>query len=98
MASKKNNTDNIEKMARKRIDSRFDFLTHAFIYVIVNGGLALFNYIQSRDFRWAIFPAFFWGIGLFAHALSILFNDFLSTWREDLVKKEAKKIKDSAKN
>ena len=63
--------------ARRRVRRLRDFYIHAAIYVVVIGGFAVLNWIVSPTFWWVAFPAVGWGIGLGAHAVSVLFEDTL---------------------
>jgi hypothetical protein len=80
--------------ARRRIRRLRDFYMHVAIYVVVLGGVAIFNWVLTPDFWWVVFPAVGWGIGLAAHAVSVLFEDslFNADWEErktrELLKRE----------
>lgn len=69
---------------RKRVRRLRDFYVHAAIYAVVIGGIAVLNWIVNPTFWWVAFPAVVWGIGLAAHAVSVLFEDSLfgATWEE----------------
>jgi hypothetical protein len=75
---------NEEQIARVQLRVRRlrDFYIHAAIYVVVIGGIAVLNWMFSPNFWWVAFPAIAWGIGLGAHAVSVLFEDSLfgSEW------------------
>jgi hypothetical protein len=70
--------------ARGRVRRLRDLYMHAAIYAVVMGGLALFNWVVSPAFWWVAFPAIAWGVGLAAHAISVLFEDslFNARWEE----------------
>ena len=70
--------------ARRRIRRLRDFYMHVAIYVVVLAGIAIFNWMLTPDFWWVVFPAVGWGIGLAAHAVSVLFEDslFNADWEE----------------
>jgi len=69
---------------RSRVRRLRDFYVHIAIFVVVIGGLAVMNWIVSPTFWWVAFPAIGWGIGLAAHAVSVLFEDSLfdAGWEE----------------
>jgi 2TM domain len=69
---------------RKRVRRLRDFYVHAAIYAVVIGGIAVLNWIVNPTFWWVAFPAVVWGIGLAAHAVSVLFEDSLfgAAWEE----------------
>lgn len=56
--------------ARRIAESRYGFLWHLPIYVIVNLGLVGIWLAGGQGFFWPIFPIFFWGIGLCSHYMS----------------------------
>jgi len=70
--------------ARRRVRRLRDFYIHVAIYCVVIGGFAVLNWIVSPTFWWVAFPAVGWGIGLAAHAVSVLFEDSLldAGWEE----------------
>jgi hypothetical protein len=70
--------------ARTRVRRLRDFYVHLAIYVVVMGGVALLSWAFTPDFWWVLFPAVGWGIGLAAHAVSVLFEDSLfgTDWEE----------------
>ena len=69
---------------RRRVHRLREFYVHVAVYVVVIGGLAIFNWIVSPTFWWVAFPAIGWGIGLAAHAISVFFEDglFGPEWEE----------------
>ena len=70
--------------ARRRVHRVREFYVHAATFVVVIGGLTLFNWIVSPTFWWVVFPAIGWGIGLAAHAVSVFFEDAVlgKAWEE----------------
>jgi len=91
-----NNTNNFQKegaylRAEKRLKALKEFYSHAFFYVIINLvliGLIAFN--SGADF-WSIntfSTAFFWGIGLFFHAMGVFSKLalFSKNWEERKIK------------
>ena len=83
--------------ARRRVHRLRELYMHAAIFVVVMGGLVLLNWIITPDFWWVAFPAVAWGIGLAAHAVSVLFEDSLfgTEWEErktrQLLEREARR-------
>ena len=64
--------------AVKRVKKIKGFYTHAVVYLVINIMIVIINiqnlkdgesYFQAHNF----FTAFFWGLGLFAHGLSVFF-------------------------
>ena len=46
------------------------FRAHMTTFLAVNAGLVVLNILTSRQFPWALFPIFGWGIGLVTHYVS----------------------------
>lgn len=62
-----NTTPNdIETRARRRVGMKLGFYTHALVYMLVNGGLLLFN-TATGGHRWSVWPLMGWGLGLAIH-------------------------------
>ena len=87
-----NSTQNYNQeyqVAQRKIQKMKRFYTHLLVYLIVNAFIIISN-IQKLDagesiFRFSIYStAFFWGIGLAAHALNVFgFNLFFNEkWEE----------------
>lgn len=86
--------------ALKRVKKIKGFYTHLIVYVVINIMIIIVNiqnldkeksYFQLENF----FTAFFWGIGIVAHALSVFGpNLFLGRdWEEKKIKKLMEKEK-----
>lgn len=60
------------------------FYTHAIFYVVVVGGLIIFNLVMHPGYFWSIWPALGWGIGLIAHGSSVfeVFDLFGNAWEK----------------
>ena len=81
---------------RRRVHRLAEFYRHVFTYVIVNACLWGLNSAQlwgssaqSKWYAyWAIWPTFFWGIGLLSHGLSVLpfWSYFSQEWEDKKVK------------
>lgn len=57
--------------ARARVEEIKAFYNHLFIFIIVNIGLASFNYYQNEWlFIWFLFPLGGWALGLIGHAIA----------------------------
>lgn len=86
--------------AVKRVKRIKGFYTHAAIYVVVNIMIVILNiqdlepgesYFKIENF----FTAFFWGLGLLTHALSVFLPNILlgSNWEEKKIKQLMEKDK-----
>ena len=66
--------DELQRIARKRIEDRRGFVPHALVYVLVNAGLVAIWATNGQGFFWPGFVIGFWGIGLVMHAWSVFFS------------------------
>lgn len=90
----KNTLDQIQyDEAVKKVKKLKGFYTHALVYVVINIMVVIAN-VQNYDpgesfFQFKTFmTAFFWGIGLFAHAMSTFIPYFIlgKDWEERKIK------------
>jgi len=75
--------------ARKRVKKLKGFYIHLLVYLVVNLMIIYANYTNGKEstslFEWRNFgTAFWWGIGLMAHALNVFTMDlfFGKSWEE----------------
>lgn len=85
-------SEEAERLAREKINRRFGLLKHFLIYVVTNSFLFGFDHLVTTKGDWSYYPLFLWGIGLFIHALSVVFGDFLADWKEKEILKEIEKL------
>lgn len=96
-----NSQDEIKYLeALKRVKRIKGFYTHAVVYFVINIMIVIVNiqglkegesYFQIENF----FTAFFWGIGLLAHCLSVFLPNFIfgNNWEEKKIKELMEKEK-----
>ena len=88
--------------AVKRVKKIKGFYTHAAVYVIINIMIIIINiqnlksgesYFKLENF----FTAFFWGIGLLSHALSVFIPSMImgKNWEERKIKEIMEKEKNN---
>ena len=86
--------------ALKRVKKIKGFYTHAIVYVIINVMIVIINiqslnegetYFQFKNFM----TAFFWGIGLLAHGLSVFVPNWImgQNWEDRKIKEFMEKEK-----
>lgn len=86
--------------AAKRVKRIKSFYTHAIVYVIINLMIVIINiqnlnpgesYFKLENF----FTAFFWGIGLLAHGLSVFLPNIImgANWEERKIREFMEKEK-----
>src|ERR1700681_2238303 len=67
-------SDELRRIARKRIEDRRGFIPHALVYVLVNAALVAIWATNGAGFFWPAFVIGFWGVGLVMHAWSAFFR------------------------
>lgn len=83
--------------AKRKVEILKGFYSHLVVYVLVNAVIIMisanvFNEKEIDFTHWGNYvSAFFWGIGLFFHALYVLYelkinNTFLKRWEERKIK------------
>ncbi len=78
-----------ESQALEQVRDLKGFYTHLIEYVVVVGGLFIFNFMTSPDYIWAWWVAFGWGIGVASHAFSVfeIYSPFGAAWEKRQVEK-----------
>ena len=68
--------------ARERAEMLQGLYIHLFVYVTVNGGLFLINWLTRPDNGgwWARWPAMFWALGLAIHLTTVMIPVFSEDW------------------
>ena len=85
----------LRQEAEKRVDAKIKFYKSFIIYITVNAFLAIINAICTPQFWWVLFPAFFWGVGVFAKFLNafIIVDKFdTAEYRERKIQEEMVKL------
>ena len=101
--SENTNPENRYEMAYKRVKRIKGLYVHLMVYVFVNAVIICSNYYgNSNDdpFSWSLqtlSTAFFWGIGLSAHGLSVFGRNlfFGQNWEEKKIQELMDKDKSS---
>ncbi|WP_339888030.1 2TM domain-containing protein [uncultured Flavobacterium sp.] len=88
--------------ALKRVKRIKGFYTHALVYFVINLMFVVINYQNLGEgesyFQWHNFiTAFFWGIGLLAHGLSVFLPGMIlgNDWEERKIKELMEKNKNN---
>ena len=78
------NKENKYIRAKERVDELKGFYGNLISYVFVIGLLAVINYLTYWDYKWFLWAAFGWGIGLTIHAVrTFRWNPFFNReWEE----------------
>ncbi|KGO97391.1 2TM domain-containing protein [Flavobacterium enshiense] len=104
MENYNNNFDERYEDAQKRVKRLKGFYSHLIVYVLVNILIVFINisnlkpgesYFQFENF----FTAFFWGIGLLAHGVSVFGHHLIfgKEWEERKIKEFMEKDKQEHK-
>ena len=64
-------SDELRRIARKRVEDRRGFIPHALAYVLVNVALVVIWATSGQGLFWPGFVIGFWGIGLVMHAWTV---------------------------
>ncbi|MDZ4236527.1 MAG: 2TM domain-containing protein [Hydrogenophaga sp.] len=80
----------LEALARKRVNARIGFFTHACVYAVVVTGLNLLAFSQGKV--WSLWPTAGWGFGLLMHGLGVFGLGPGSALRERLLQRERKRL------
>ena len=82
----------IEALARRRVRLKTGFYVHALVFVLVNLGLLALN-AALGGYRWSVWPAWGWGLGLAIHGLVTLLSLPGGGWRERMLVREIEHLK-----
>ena len=61
------NDRDLQRQARRRVNQKMGFYTHATVFVLVNLGMLLIGVASGRN--WPLWPLAGWGLGLAIHGL-----------------------------
>jgi hypothetical protein len=83
-------SQDIERIARRRAGAKFGFFIHLTVFICVNAFLLLVNLATQPQVHWFRFPLTGWGIGLALHGLAV----FLPSrgLREKMIGREIRKL------
>jgi hypothetical protein len=73
------------------VERKLGFGIHLGVYLMVNIGLVLLNFLVSPHKVWAVWPLFGWGIGLLFHGLGVFLHAPGTAWKERLIEQEMNK-------
>jgi hypothetical protein len=84
------------RTARRHVERKIGFQVHLAVYLTVNTGLVLFNFLVVPHRIWAFWPLLGWGIGLLFHGLAVFLHAPGAAWKERMIENELKKQKKEA--
>ena len=85
-------TYDIEARARRRVNMKMGFYTHALVYVLVNLGLFAINTVTGRG-QWHFWPLLGWGVGLTIHGIVTFLNLHGEGFRERMLADEIERLR-----
>ena len=62
----------LEEVARKRVQARMGFVVHLTMYLVMNAGFVAIWYLSGHGYPWFMWPMLGWGIGILAHAIGLV--------------------------
>ncbi len=84
--------DDLLRRARRRVDLKTGWLTHALVYVLVNAGLFALDQFTGA-YRWSVWPLAGWGLGLAIHGIVVLLSLRGEGWREQMLAREVERLR-----
>jgi hypothetical protein len=91
MRTELNDTD-LEARARRRVGIKTGFYVHALVFVLVNLGLLALN-AAIGGYRWSVWPAWGWGLGLAIHGVVSFLSLQGEGWRDRMLAQEIERLK-----
>ncbi|MGI5132861.1 2TM domain-containing protein [Pseudonocardia sp. CA-107938] len=82
--------EDLRGRAIARLKRKADFARHVMVYLAINAFIVLIWSWTNVGFFWPIFPMFFWGTGLLAHAWETYRPEHPS---EDRVRREMDRLR-----
>lgn len=89
------NDDELQRLAKKRVDQKMGFLVHLTVFVLVNAGLYLLN-LGRGEAEWRVFPLWGWGLGLTIHGIVTLLSLQGQDLRQRLLEAELRRLRERA--
>lgn len=85
----------LRRLARRRVELKLGWLTHATVFVLVNLGLYLLSGLSQGGLvaRWHSFPLWGWGLGLAIHGVVTLLALGGGDLRERMMNSELARLK-----
>jgi hypothetical protein len=62
----------LEELAKKRVQARMGFVVHLAMYLVTNVGLFVIWRVSGAGYPWFMWPMLGWGIGVLAHAIGLV--------------------------
>lgn len=85
-----NFSNDIDRLARKRVGRKMGWYVHAFVFLAVNIGLAALAAMSGR--HWVVFPTFGWGLALLIHGMMAFLFMPGNGLRERMIQRERDRL------
>ena len=85
-------TDPALRAAHRRAGAKMGFLIHLAVFVVVNTGLVLLDFLALRWHGFSIWPLAGWGLGLAVHGLAVSFMGTGAGIRRWLLERELARL------
>lgn len=86
----------LEEIAKKRVQARMGFLVHGAMYLAMNAGLIVIWTLTGAGYPWFLWPMLGWGIGILAHAVG-LFVGPGSAAEQKAIDREVRRLREAAR-
>lgn len=90
MSAHAQESNDIERLARRRAGAKLGWYIHGIVYIAVNVLLAFLAAMSDR--HWAVFPALGWGLGLAIHGAVVFLVTGGAGLHERLVQQERNRL------
>jgi hypothetical protein len=77
--------------AKRHVERKLGFFIHLAVYLVVNSGLMLFNFLVVPQKLWAFWPLLGWGIGLLFHSAATFLSAPGASWKARMIENELKR-------
>jgi len=84
-------TNHAYRAAKRHVERKIGFAIHLSVFVLVNAGLILVNFLFAPNRVWAVWPLLGWGIGLLFHGLATYLHGPGASWKARMIEQELKK-------
>lgn len=82
--------NDLERLARKRVQMKRGYVTHLTLYLFVNLMLILVWYVTGRGYPWFLWPLVGWGVGIVANTIVVAME--LLAPEEEAIEREMRRL------
>ncbi len=61
----------LQELAKKRVQARTGFVSHLLLYVVVHAGLIAIWAFSGQGYPWFLWPLFCWGAAVAVHGVTL---------------------------